>query len=288
MYLKNVMRAYLEYVYYNKTYGTYDSESRHLKIVIEYLTKNNYVTTNQISENMIYNLVSYLYNDRKNCTNTINKKIGVLRRSLDYSDIEYNHKLFKNRRFTEKHFNYLSENELQYVIKYFDSLDLNNTVNLTNYVLFYLLLYTGVRRTELSNIKVNEIDLDNSCIYLNKTKTHKPRIVMYKSTLNKFIKKYIDLYPEREMLFYDIDKQHNLSPDHITAKFRYMNNKLKIRHFTPHVLRHTLATLLINNGATEKAVQMLLGHEKITTTQIYSRMNVNTIRNNYNKCFPEI
>ena len=169
---------------------------------------------------------------------------------------------------------------------YVCQIDTKDVTNLTNYIIVYLLLYTGVRRTELSNIKIVDVDVERNCIYLNNTKTNKFRIVFYKSTLVKYLKKYISMNPDREYLLWDFNKNQHITPENITAKFRYMNKKLKFRRLTPHMLRHTFATLLVENGATVHAVQRLLGHSSSKTTDIYLHMSVKRIKKDFDNYFP--
>ena len=133
---------------------------------------------------------------------------------------------------------------------------------------------TGVRLSELINIKLTDVDCLKSQIKVL-GKRNKERIIPLTKELQKSIEGYMTLRMkekaiDRSYLFLT-DSGKKLNPSMV---YRKVNELLKgvttIEKKSPHVLRHTFATHMLNNGADLRSLQMLLGHADIATTQIYT------------------
>lgn len=287
MKIEEMFNSYLDFIWFNKTEGYYDSERSNIRMVLKFTNEKKIINVESINEKFAFSMISF-FKARGNCNNAINKKLGVTRRALKYNKIKFDKEWFGNLKYYKKHFNCLSIQELKTMFIYLDSLDLKNSLDLTNFCMLNLMYYTGIRRTELVNIKIEHVDIENCCILLTRTKNHKARINPFLEDLKVPLKQYIELNPKREMLFYDFERGHKLSAENISAKFRYINKKLNLRYFSPHVLRHTNATIMINNGADLYAVQRLLGHDNPETTEIYARLSKQRVKNVYNSYFPDL
>ena len=150
-----------------------------------------------------------------------------------------------------------------------------------------MLYATGVRVSELVNIKINDIDFNNRRIIVC-GKGNKERIVYYGEYAMKVLNEYLNT---RE----NIDNQYlflNNRGEKLTDRgVRYiidniMKNLSVKTHVTPHVLRHTFATDMLNNGCDIKVVQELLGHSSLKTTEVYTHVTNDRLKEVYYRCFP--
>ncbi len=153
---------------------------------------------------------------------------------------------------------------------------------------------TGMRLTELVNLKIKDISFSNQTVKVL-GKRNKERILPLSNSLTVSFKKYIlernkFIIPEKqkeEALF--IDNRCNK----IYPKFVYRLVKKYLGMITtgdkknPHVLRHTFATHLLNNGAEINAVKELLGHSSLAATQVYTHNTIEKIKNIYKQAHPK-
>ena len=148
--------------------------------------------------------------------------------------------------------------------------------------LFYT---TGIRRDELLNIKIKNIDFDNHYIKIL-GKKDKERIIPMLPKLLKNILSYISRYYPSEFLF-ESKKSKKLSSSTIyrviNKYFRAASTKVKV---SPHVLRHTFATHMLNNGADINTIKEILGHSSLSSTQIYTKIKLPKIVKDYKKSHP--
>lgn len=151
--------------------------------------------------------------------------------------------------------------------------------------------YTGMRRSELVGLTVDDIDLGNGMIRVN-GKGDKQRLVPMLTELIKEVEIYLELrernmYGKEHRIFFITDKG-----DPIYDKFVY---RLVVRCLgevtsrtkrSPHVLRHSFATALLNNGACIEAIRKLLGHSGLAATQVYTHNSFESLKRVYNKAHP--
>ena len=182
----------------------------------------------------------------------------------------------------------LSEEEVDKLL----DINLVDKYSYRNKAMLELLYATGMRASELTNLKLNNIDLD-SCIVRIMGKGSKERIVPINDTNIKYLNIYINNYrkeilnkKDSEYLFISND----LKPITRQGLFKIIK-KESIRagikkNVYPHILRHSFATHLLNHGANIRIIQELLGHEDITTTEIYTHLSNETIKKDYEEYFP--
>lgn len=184
---------------------------------------------------------------------------------------------------------YLSISEVDKLL----DIKLENAFDYRNKTMLEVLYATGLRASELVNLDIMNIDLNNMIINVY-GKGSKERIV----PLSKIAVNYLDLYLNkyRSMLFVKNQKPTdavflNNHGKRITRQGLYkmigeVAKKQGIdKEITPHVLRHSFATHMIECGADIRSVQELLGHENIVTTEVYTHLANNFIKNNYNEYF---
>lgn len=198
-------------------------------------------------------------------------------------------KLIRNPK-KEKHLpNFLQPNELQSI---FDSIELETPLGIRNRLIIELLYATGLRVSELVNLEIKDIDFKTREIRVI-GKGDKERIVFF----GEYALKYLNLYlkesrhillngkREDKLLLNKDGKQ--ISTRGIELIIDKIVNDAALKHnISPHVIRHTFATDLLNNGADLKSVQELLGHSSLSTTQIYTHITNERLRSVYLKTFP--
>ncbi len=185
-----------------------------------------------------------------------------------------------------------TEKKLPKFIYYNDLLEMINESSkgkegLRDRLIIEMLYATGVRVSELVNIKINDIDFNNRRIIVC-GKGNKERIVYYGEYAMKVLNDYLR---DRE----NINNQYlflNNRGEKLTDRgVRYiidniMKNLSVKTHVTPHVLRHTFATDMLNNGCDIKVVQELLGHSSLKTTEVYTHVTNDRLKEVYYRCFP--
>ena len=184
---------------------------------------------------------------------------------------------------------YLSIEEVDRLL----DINLESAFDYRNKAMLEVLYATGLRASELINLDLNNVDLVNKVINVY-GKGSKERIVPLSNIAVNYLSTYIDTY--REELFVKKQKPTdalflNNHGNRITRQGLYdMIGKIAKKQgidkeITPHVLRHSFATHLIECGADIRSVQELLGHENVVTTEIYTHLANNFIKDNYNEYF---
>ena len=150
-----------------------------------------------------------------------------------------------------------------------------------------MLYATGVRVSELVNIKLNDIDFNNKRIIVC-GKGNKERIVYYGDYAEEVLNKYLKTHVRKNNNYLFLNsKGEQITDGGIRYIIDNIMKKLSIKtHVTPHVLRHTFATDMLNNGCDIKIVQELLGHSSLKATEIYTHVTNEHLKEVYYKCFP--
>ncbi|NQU67593.1 MAG: tyrosine recombinase [Candidatus Marinimicrobia bacterium] len=176
--------------------------------------------------------------------------------------------------------------------------DLSTIEGKRDRLILELFYSTGVRISELINIKLKDIQVENRIIRIL-GKGNKERLVIFSSYVAEAYKQYMieivkhNDIQSQEYLFPSIRKsKSNNSSNHICQKTVYNIVKKYLRQISnneklsPHSIRHTFATHLLNNGADLVAVKELLGHSSLSSTQIYTHVQIEKLKNEYNKSHP--
>ncbi len=226
------------------------------------------------------------YLDTCNLKNTtISRRISALRTFYNYL-LEKNlvksniFLIVKNPKLEKKLPNYLNYTEIEDLL---NSIDISEKDGLMKRLLIELFYSTGCRVGEMVNIRVSDIDLVNKTIKVM-GKGSKERIVYY----GDYASKYLDMYlkdGKKGYLFTSKD-ENKLTIYDVEAIVKDIMKHISIKtHVTPHTLRHTFATHLLNNGADIRTVQQLLGHANLSTTGIYTHVSSDRLKDVYFKTF---
>ncbi len=231
---------------------------------------------------------------QKQKKSTISHVVSVLRSYYDYllrEDIikeNIMHQI-KNPKISKKLPNFLSTMELE---ELFQKRELKTPYDIRNRLIIELLYATGMRVSELINLKLKDIQKEEKII---KTmgKGTKERIVYYGEYAEEMLKKYITdarpfLLDGKESEYLLVGKNTTkLTRQRIRGILEEEVQKVGLQHhISPHVLRHTFATQLLNNGADIRSVQELLGHANLSTTQIYTHITSEQLRKVYRDNMP--
>lgn len=172
----------------------------------------------------------------------------------------------------------LSVDEIFYLLDKINDEDLPTSFPLRDKAIFELMYATGVRCSELVSIKLSDIDFNNRLIRVW-GKGKKERIVLFGEKAEETVKKYLSV--ERPPLVATKSSEYlfvNYTGDGITQRsvqriFEMFRKFLKInKNLTPHKIRHSFATHLLNQGVDLRVIQELLGHKTIATTEIYTHI----------------
>lgn len=169
-------------------------------------------------------------------------------------------------------------------------------ISIRNTAIVELLFSTGIRISELCNIKLDDIDLDNgNLIIYGKGSKERNLFIGNQEVIDILRKHYdlnIDLVKEKGYIF--LNREGNrLSEQSIRKLLHHIEYKLDLKlHITPHMYRHTFATMLLDNDVDIRYIQKILGHSSISTTEIYTHVSnakqkeiltLKNPRNNYKK-----
>jgi len=187
------------------------------------------------------------------------------------------------------------------VVLFLESIQPKTGYGLRDRALFELLYGTGMRVGEALNLQMEDIDAVHREIFIRQGKNRKDRIVPLGKTANKFL----SVWQTKACRWYSLEDNgpvfvtaegRKLSPSSVRSRFRHYLKSCDLadRGFTPHSLRHSCATHLLENGADIRYVQELLGHDSLETTAHYTRDIVRGLRKiqrqyhpRENEIFPE-
>ena len=224
--------------------------------------------------------------------NTINRKISSLKSFYKFlqktSQIDSNpltkHKALKVAKKVQVPF---TSDEINKVI---DELECENDfTSLRNKLIVELFYSTGMRRAELINLRTNSINLQSKTVKVL-GKRNKERLIPLIPSVIDAIKEYnsfrVDFISDNDH-FFITDKGNKI---YETLVYRIINNyfsrvSTKVKK-SPHILRHSFATHLLNQGADLNSVKELLGHSSLASTQVYTHNTLEKIKKAYNKAHP--
>lgn len=290
---KEIIYEFLDYISYEKKYSDYTEKNYELDLFkyFEYLDKNNlnYLT---VKYKDVSNFTLFLAKQNYKST-TINRIDSSIRSFYNYLELEekINGNPFKaasNLKVPKRLPNYFKYDEYLTMISVIDKDD----YEYRNRLILEMLFATGLRVSELSNIKIKDIDFSEREIKIM-GKGSKERFVFY----NKECAIVLDSYLKecRSKLLNSKDSEY-LFINHLGDKLTDRGIRLIIDKIvkkscikskvSPHTFRHTFATMLLNEGCNIKSVQELLGHSSLGTTGIYTHLTNDEVMLAYMKAHP--
>ena len=183
---------------------------------------------------------------------------------------------------------YLSVEEVDRLL----NINLKTPFDYRNKAMLEVMYATGLRVSELVGLCFSNIDFENSLIRVN-GKVKKDRIVPLGEIAQYYLKIYINDYRSKLLNKnnYDLIFLNNHGKPISRQGFNFILNNIRKevkidKDITPHTLRHSFATHLLERGADIRSIQEMLGHENISTTNIYTYVVNNVLRENYDTYFP--
>lgn len=295
-FMKSTIQAYQDYLVKEKNYSllTVQAYVADIESFQKYLQLHHDTAP---LEEVVYSqirswIVSLIENNISNTS--VNRKISSLKSYykflLKIKQIKVNpllkHKSLKTAKKIQIPF---SEKELQDVFE-FNSYS-NDFAGMRNQLIIELFYTTGMRRAELINLQIGNVDLHQKTIKVI-GKRNKERIIPLLDCTVKLIESYktqrnhLEVIKNNEMLI--LSKNGNKVSESFVYRLinEYFSSVSQKTKKSPHVLRHSFATHLLNNGADLNSVKELLGHASLSSTQIYTHSSLAALKKVYQEAHP--
>lgn len=292
--MTDVILKFIDELKYEKNYSEHTTNGylKDLYEFLEYINNKGIKKFNNVTYQDLRLYINYLFNQGYS-NKTISRSISSLRSFFKYlkkEELIDNNPctLISNPKLDKKLPKYLNFEETERLLNAFN---IDTIEGIRDSLILEILYSTGIRVSELVNIKCSDISLSNKTIIVN-GKGSKQRIVYFGE---KCLKK-LELYMKKSYNELNVNNAEYLLLSKTGKKLNdrtvreiidrassIAGIKMKI---SPHVLRHTFATHMLSDGADLRTVQELLGHENLSTTQIYTHLTNEEIRRVYLSAHP--
>jgi len=300
MNLEESLEFYDKYLKYEKnlTPNTILAYRNDLLLMMDFFIKNNVCDVSEISLLVFRNFLKFLDKYQYN-------SMTLLRKFSSY--INYFKFLEKNSliniqlsgaislpRSEKRFYSFLSESEVKILL---DAIGEGSNFEIRDRAVFELFYSTGARISEIAGIALSKINIENNEIEVF-GKGRKSRTVYLNNTASDKLKMYLNI--RNTFLFDSKNKTYkknnylflNRNGGNLSARFirilldKYLKKAQINKKISPHGLRHSFASHLLQEGAGIRVVQELLGHENVSTTQIYTHLNLKKLKKDYEKFHP--
>lgn len=284
---------FLDYLKYERNYSnnTIIAYENNIRGFLSYCKIKNVKNMNEINYQFIRGYISYLYK-QKYQAKSITRILSALRSFFKYLKREEKIStnpldLITSPKVEKKLPKYLTINDVEKIL---NASDMSNKIGIRDAFILELLYVTGIRVSELTNIKLNDISIVEKKIKIM-GKGSKERIVYYGTRCQELINKYLNIRNDFLKQANDYLILSNTGKQISTREIRNIINRLKVKagidiNISPHTFRHTFATHMLNEGADLRSVQELLGHENLSTTTIYTHLTNEKLRRTYLSTHP--
>ena len=289
--LKELIDEFLRYLLIDKGYSNNTIES-YKRDLIKFCEYNKNKDINSITNKDLKEYIKYLNEENLN-ERSISRNISCLKsfykflvidKKINYnpSEILFIPKIKKSLP------NTLTEDEIMKLL----DIDLNDNYSFRNKAMLELLYSTGLRVSELVNLKLENIDLNEDTIRTF-GKGSKERIIPIGEFASEALREYINNY--RSLMLKKYSNDYLFLNNHGNKMTRQgffkiiksiANEKGIKKQLSPHTLRHSFASHMLKYGADLRTIQELLGHSDISTTQIYTHITNEQLKENYKEFHP--
>lgn len=274
------------------TIRAYRSDLTQFLQYIEKFFENSHIDVKKIKKIMFRDFLQFL-SEKGDSNRTLARKVISIKGFFKYL---YTEKIIpknptidlKNPKFEKNTATFLTEKEMEFVLNIPDT---DNILGIRNKAILELLYSSGIRISELAGLKIANVNLKKGLIKVM-GKRSKARIIPFGSYASKAIKEYLKV---REALLKDkneeilfLSKNGNpLSSDELRYIIdKYLKVIEKSKRYSPHTIRHSFATHLLNRGADLRSVQELLGHSSLSSTEIYTHTSMKKLKEVYERAHP--
>ena len=297
MAINNILMDYLHYLKVERglSENTINSYGIDLKLFLEYLRENEIPSFKQVNKEVIVNYMQSEKNNNK-ANSSILRSVSSLRKFFQYlaqeKIIEKDPMLLIDTPKKKQHLpQVLTKEEVEKLLR---SPNTGQVLGLRDRAMLELMYATGLRISEIINLKLEDLHLTMGTLQ-TLGKGHKERIVPVGDEAIKWVNRYLE--EARPKLLKQKRSNYlflNFHGNNLTRQGVWKNLKAEVRkagiqkNITPHTLRHSFATHILENGADLRIVQELLGHSNISTTQIYTHIQDKRLTSVYDRCFQKI
>lgn len=296
--MKNHLKKYIDYLSSQNvsahTIRAYKTDISLFEKFCRQFFPNEKVITQEITKQMFRDFLQY-ENEDGNSNRTLARKVISAKgffKFLAFKNYIQSNPLSETKipKFEKHAATFLTEKEMKFVLSIPDQ---ENLLGIRNQAILEILYSSGIRISELAGLKLSDVSLNEKLIKVM-GKRSKARIVPIGNYAVKSVNTYLKIRPtlldkkktKTKSLF--VSKNGNpLSADEL----RYIINKYikvieKSRQYSPHTVRHSFATHLLNHGADLRSVQELLGHASLTSTEIYTHTSITQMKKVYQQAHP--
>jgi tyrosine recombinase XerC len=297
--MQKSVRSFLEYLEVERNHSpntlrSYDSDLHHF---VSYLLSNGIHSLEEVQKNLLRTYLSNLLEEgltRK----SIARKIASLRSFFRYAKrrkiVTSNPTLTLISPKLEKRLpHFLDESAIK---RLFESIDLTTALGRRNAAILELFYSTGMRLNELIQLNVDDVDFSEGVVKVT-GKGSKQRILPVGRRALQAMRAYL---ADRRQLVLDLKRGKEQASLFLTQKgdrfypeavIRMVKSAIgkvsELEKRSPHVIRHSFATHLLNRGADLRAVKELLGHESLSTTQVYTHVSTEQLKKVYRQSHPK-
>lgn len=285
---------YLDYLLLVKRYSSHTVKAYRtdLKLFESYLKDTYSISIDKANHAMIRSwLVKEL--NKGNSARTVNRKITTLKSFYKY--------LFKEQKIKQNPTSRISYSKTSKKLPQFVGLsDMNELLDKLKFeenfsgfrdkLIIEVFYSTGIRLSELINIKSKDVDCLKSQIKVL-GKRNKERLIPLTKELQKSIEGYMILRNKKKVIdrsyLFLTDSGKKLNPSMVYRKVnKILNNVTTLEKKSPHVLRHTFATHMLNNGADLNVIKELLGHASLSATEVYTHNSIDQLKEIFKNAHP--
>ena len=287
---KEILSSYQTYLVTVKFLNVETTIESYLLDIYKYLeyTKKDYnITTNKDIYRYLKNL-----SDNSYSIYSVVRKISSIKSFYNYLSEESIYEInldIERPKFYKKLPHVLSIDEVDKLL----DIKLETAFDYRNKAMLELMYATGLRVSELINLTPLNIDLERKIVRCY-GKGNKERIVPIGDTAVKYLKIYLEEYRDAltkkalcDNLFLNNHGKKLTRQGFFKMLKKQVDEKNIKENITPHMLRHSFATHLLNNGADLRSIQLMLGHENISTTGIYTNVSKDKLKENYDLYYPK-
>ena len=278
--------------------NTFCAYKKDIQQFVAYLQKEGFAFED-LSDKIVQNFI-HILNKKDLSARTIGRKISALKVFFDFCEREYNSMNYASNllfpKIEKKLPQFLSTDE---VLLLFKTVEIDTTfVGLRNKLILYILYVAGIRVSELTQLSISDVHFDTGFVLIE-GKGGKQRMIPVPQQLMTMIKNYLQ---EKKLFFarkkiddntgylFAIVYGEKIKPISRQSCFLMLKKICKQagikKEISPHQLRHSLATHMLQKGMDLRSLQLLLGHENIATVQIYTHLDTKHLRDVYDKKHP--